>query len=183
MLLSMGSQRVEHHLAAEQQRTTASIPGFPGPRQAIPTRCSTAILSLFRELSAELSWEGVDPRTGRRPFVPIGASLVVGSPTALPYILLVTGKLCITSDFFAGMSQSTEKTVGAQTMDGLPRWLSRKESACPCRSCGLIPGSGNSPGEGNGYPVQYSCLENSTDRGAWRATVHEVAESRTRLSD
>ena len=47
---------------------------------------------------------------------------------------------------------------------------------------GLIPGSGKSPGEGNGNPLQYSCLENSMDRGAWRATVHGVAKSLTRLS-
>ena len=44
---------------------------------------------------------------------------------------------------------------------------------------GLIPGSGRSPGGGHGNPLQYSCLENPTDRGAWRATVHEVAESDT----
>ena len=43
----------------------------------------------------------------------------------------------------------------------------------------LIPGSGRSPGEGNGYPLQYSGLENSIDRGAWRATLHGVAESST----
>ena len=48
---------------------------------------------------------------------------------------------------------------------------------------GLIPGSGRSPGEGNGNPLQYSCLENPRDRGAWRATVHCAAESRTRLSN
>ena len=48
---------------------------------------------------------------------------------------------------------------------------------------GSIPGSGRSPGEGNDYPLHYSCLENSTDRGAWQATVHGVSESRTRLSD
>ena len=46
-----------------------------------------------------------------------------------------------------------------------------------------IPGSGRSPGEGNGYPLQYSCLENPTDRGAWRATVHGVSKSRTHLSN
>ena len=44
------------------------------------------------------------------------------------------------------------------------------------RDLGLIPGSGRSPGEGNGNPLQYSCLENSMDRGAWWATVHGVAE-------
>ena len=42
---------------------------------------------------------------------------------------------------------------------------------------GLIPGSGRSSGEGNFYPLQYSCLENPMDRGAWRATVHGVAMS------
>ena len=47
----------------------------------------------------------------------------------------------------------------------------------------LIPGSGRSPGEGNGYLLQYSCLENSIDSGVWWATVHGVAKSRTRLSD
>ena len=48
---------------------------------------------------------------------------------------------------------------------------------------GLIPGSGRCPGEGNGNPLQYSCLENTMDRGAWWATVHGVTKSWTRLSD
>ena len=48
---------------------------------------------------------------------------------------------------------------------------------------GLIPGSGRSPGIGNGNPLQYSCLENPMDRGTWWATVHGVAKSQTRLSD
>ena len=47
---------------------------------------------------------------------------------------------------------------------------------------GSIPGSGRSPGEGNGNPLQYSCLENSTERGVLWATVHVVAKSQTRLS-
>ena len=46
-----------------------------------------------------------------------------------------------------------------------------------------IPWLGRSPGGGHGHPLQYSCLENPTDRGAWQATVHEVAKSRTRLSN
>ena len=48
---------------------------------------------------------------------------------------------------------------------------------------GLIPGLARSPGEGHGNPLQYSCLENPRDRGAWWATVHGVAKSRTQLSD
>ena len=52
-----------------------------------------------------------------------------------------------------------------------------KESACITGDPGSIPGSGISPGEGNGYPLQYSCLGIPMDRGAWWATVHEVAKS------
>ena len=53
------------------------------------------------------------------------------------------------------------------------------ESAYNAGDLGLIPGLGRSPGEGNGYPLQYSGLENSMDRGAWQATVHGVAKSLT----
>jgi len=54
-----------------------------------------------------------------------------------------------------------------------------KELAYSAGDLGLIPGSGRSSGEGNGYPLQYSCLENPTDRGAWQASVHGVATSQT----
>ena len=54
-----------------------------------------------------------------------------------------------------------------------------KESACGAGDVGLIPGSGRSPGGGNGSPLQYSCLENPMDRGAQRAVIHRVAKSRT----
>ena len=56
-------------------------------------------------------------------------------------------------------------------------------SACNAGDLGSIPGSGRSSGEGNGNPLQYSCLENPMDRGAWWAAVHGVAKSCTRLSD
>ena len=58
-----------------------------------------------------------------------------------------------------------------------------KESAYNAVDFGSIPGLGRSPGEGNGYPLQYSCLENSIGRRAWQATVHGVAKTRTGLSD
>ena len=65
----------------------------------------------------------------------------------------------------------------------LPRWLSGKESNTGgARDARSFPGSGRSPGGGNGNPLQHSCLENSMDRGAWRATVHGVAKGQTRLS-
>ena len=52
-----------------------------------------------------------------------------------------------------------------------------KDYACNTGDLGLIPGSGRSPGEGNGNPLQYSCLENPMDRGHWWAIVHKVTES------
>ena len=58
-----------------------------------------------------------------------------------------------------------------------------KGSASIMGDPGSIPGLGRSPGKGNGNPLQYSCLENSMDGGAWWATVHGVAKSRTRLSN
>ena len=58
-----------------------------------------------------------------------------------------------------------------------------KDSACNLGDPGLIPELGRSPGEGNGNLLQYSCLENPMDGGAWKATVHGVAKSQTRLSD
>ena len=56
-------------------------------------------------------------------------------------------------------------------------------SAGDIRHTGLIPGLGRSPGEGNGKPLQYSCLENSIDRGTWQAAVHGVSKSQTQPSD
>ena len=55
-----------------------------------------------------------------------------------------------------------------------PRGSEVEVSACNAGDLGSIPGSGRSPGEGNGNPLQYSCLENPMDRGAWWATVHRV---------
>ena len=61
-----------------------------------------------------------------------------------------------------------------------PRASGGEESACSAGDLGLIPGLGRSPGGGHGYPLQRSCLENPTDRGAWWAAVHE-SESQIRL--
>ena len=57
---------------------------------------------------------------------------------------------------------------------GFPCSLVSKESACNAGDLGSIPGLGRSPGKGSGNPIQYSCLENPKDRGAWRATVYGV---------
>ena len=66
---------------------------------------------------------------------------------------------------------------------GFPCSSVDKESACSAGDPGSIPGLGRSPGEGNGNPLQYPCLENLMDRGAWCAAVHGVTKSWARLSD
>ena len=64
--------------------------------------------------------------------------------------------------------------AGAPLQLGFPGGSDGKESACSAQDLGSTPKSGRSSGEENGYPIQYSCLENSTDGGAWQATVHGV---------
>ena len=67
---------------------------------------------------------------------------------------------------------------------GLPQWLSSKEFACSlgaAEEVGSIPGSRRSPGGGHGNPLQYSCLENAMDRGAWWSTIYRVTKNRTQL--
>ena len=81
------------------------------------------------------------------------------------------------------MHRKIGKTFGGISQKGFPGGLDGKVSACNVEYLGWIPGSGRSPGEGNGNPLQYSYLENPLDRGAWQATVHGVAKSQTRLSN
>ena len=76
--------------------------------------------------------------------------------------------------FFFNLKASITVVIGGSEV---------KVCACNVGDLGSIPGLGRSPGEGNGNPLQYSCLENPMDGGAWWATVHGVAKSRTRLSD
>ena len=95
-----------------------------------------------------------------------------------------------------GISQMTLKSLDeyapfhhlnfgqVHTLSWLPQRLRGKESACSAGNTGdigSIPGSGKSPGKGNGYPLQYSCLRNPMDREAWKPTVHGVAKSWTWL--
>ena len=67
-------------------------------------------------------------------------------------------------------------------MVGFPRGSVVKNPPAKTGDAGSIPGLGGSPGEGNGNPLQYSCLGNPKDRGAWWATVHRVTKSQTRLN-
>ena len=73
--------------------------------------------------------------------------------------------------------------VTKQQVLGLPRWLSGNESTCQAGDTGSIPESGRSSEEGNGNPLQYSCLRNPMDKGAWCTPVHGIAKSQTGLSN
>ena len=85
---------------------------------------------------------------------------------SLPYIISNKGKLTY-----------------LKMQGGFPGGSDGKASACNTGDPDSIPGLGRSPGEGNGKPLQYPCLENPMDRGPWQATVHGVTKSRTQLSD
>ena len=76
-----------------------------------------------------------------------------------------------------------EMASGLGITKGFPGGSEVKASACNVGDLGSIPGSGRSPGDGNGNPLQYSCLENPMDGRAWWATIHGVEKSWTRLSD
>ena len=80
------------------------------------------------------------------------------------------------------MSERTHTLISQSLPWGFPGGSDGKESVTQ-EDPGLIPGSGSSPGEGNGNPLQYSCLEHPMDRGTWQARVHGVKKSQTRLSD
>ena len=92
--------------------------------------------------------------------------------------------------FWSGVCQHNTETLGSANQDiislcnigGFPGGSAGKESICNAGDQGSIPGWGRFPGGGHSNPLQYSCLENPTDRGAWRATVHGVAESDTTVT-
>ena len=76
-----------------------------------------------------------------------------------------------------------EGKSGGKDQKSFPDGSDGKESACNAGDLDSIPGLRRSPGEGNGYPLKHSCLENSVDRGAWGDTVHGVAKNQTWLSN
>ena len=73
----------------------------------------------------------------------------------------------------------SDKYIPASEIEDFPSGSGGKAPACNAGDSGSIPGSGRDPGEGNGNSLQYSCLQNPMDRGAWWATVHGVAKSQT----
>ena len=89
------------------------------------------------------------------------------------------------SAMFAPAHVHKQLSIKITQTRGLPTWLSGKESPASTgdtKDMGSIPGSGSSTEEGNGNPLQYSCLENPIDRGAWQAAVHGITKRWTRWS-
>ena len=97
-----------------------------------------------------------------------------------------TATTCIVSNHYEHFLLLLLQLNARRTVDermGFPDGSDGKESACNAGDLGAVPGLERSPGKGNGNPLQYSCLENSMDRGAWRPTVCWFSKSRTRMSN
>ena len=123
-------------------------------------------------------------------FLPLLANLITLQPGYLAINITSPGikDTCATVRAIWFHSPQKRKRVGISNLHPMIHWRGfsvgsdGKESACNAEDPDLIPGSGRSPGGGNGNPLQYPCLENSMDRAAWQATVHVVTKSWTRLS-
>ena len=125
--------------------------------------------SVGKESTCNVGDPGLIPGSGRSPGEEIGYPL--------QYSGLENSMDCIVP----GDRKESDESAWLSVSQGFPRWPSGKESVCNVGDKGSIPGSGRSPEEGNGNPLQYSCLGDPTDGGAWRATAHRVTKSRTGL--
>ena len=76
-------------------------------------------------------------------------------------------------------TSSLKRLYSLSVKEGFPGGSDGKESACNVKDLSSFPGLGRSPGEGNSYPLQYSCLKKSMDRGAWQAIVNEITRVNT----
>ena len=110
-----------------------------------------------------------------RPFLTHLLPTISGSAPAMPFNSVHSNndRLLVALTYCLNVMPYPFETyvTSSLPLPGFPGGSDGKESACNAGDLGLIPGSGRSPGEGNDYPLQYSCLENSIDRGSWQFTV------------
>ena len=118
-----------------------------------------------------LSWTRLSDFTFTFPFHALEKEMATHS-SVLAW--RIPGKGSLVGCRLWGRTES-DTTEATQQQQGIPHSSVGKESACNAGELDSIPGSGRSPGEGNGNPLQYSCLENLMDRGAWQATGHGAA--------
>ena len=109
-------------------------------------------------------------------------------PSLLDEETVLSEETCLVSDSLKRIGNNQMYSMAKIiyiVKQGFPGGAGGKDSACQCRlgikDTSWIPGLGRSPGGGNGNPLQYSCLENPMDRGAWRAIAHRVTKSQTQL--
>ena len=140
--------------------TPCSLKAAEAQRGGLTTPRSHSKYSATKHLTRTPRQQDSGLRTPHRPALGVSRALVFASLNGI----LLTPEL--------------NKTP----VHGLPGWLGGKESTCQCRRRSLTPGSGRCPGEGNGDPLQSSCLENRMVRGACRAAVYGVAKRRIQLS-
>ena len=106
-------------------------------------------------------------------YIPTPKTLYMNAHSKLLTIAKKVKTACMSID------EQINKMWYIHTVEGSPGGSNGKESACNVGDLGSIPGLGRSPAAGHGNPLQYSCLENTMDRGAWWATVHRVTKSQT----
>ena len=152
----------------------SAFPGFLNFFTSLPL---SAYPSLLQQDKAPTSWKSSENSAHPAPFFPFAFSFLLSLPkqTGKP-----PGKRSLHHCPFPTRVPLLEKQI---QMLGFPGGSDGKESAWNAGDPGLIPGSGRSPGKRIGYPLLYSCLENSMDREACWGTVHRVAKSQTRLSN
>ena len=148
---------------------------------------------VVRNLTANAGDTGLNPGPGRSHMPWSSKSYIAQVPSSCAYSLCSTrGATTMRNSRTTANSSSCslqlekahiqEDPVQPKNKIGLPWWLKWQRIRLHGWDPGLIPGSGRSPGEGNGYPLQYSCLENSMDRGAWQSTIHRATKNQTWLS-
>ena len=134
-------------------------------------------------------FKGLEPKEIRRKQVVFALYMKHLNKTCFidlcPFILNLVylfGHLNVLSGGFQGIKISDFiQSIGHWDYQGFPGGSDGKESTCSAGDLGLIPGWGRSPGEKNGYTLQYSCLDNSMNKRTWWITVHGVAKSQTQL--
>ena len=150
---------------------------FPSPR---PTRVPFSIFTNFLHLTFGVTFLLIFFFLSKRftldncRFLLQGIFLTQGSNPGLPHCRQTLYRLSY---------QGSPTYIIVRLTVGLLRWLSGYESACYAGDTGSILGSGRSPEEGNGNPLQYSCLGNSMERGAWLATVPKESDTTQRLNN
>ena len=174
ILQSMVWQKVRHNLATEQQQKWMNK---YKKRTCLETHKGFPVGSDGKESACNAGDLGLTPGLGRSPW----RKEWIFTPVFLPWKFYRQRSLV---GYSSWGHKERDMTEGLElSLLGFPGVSDSKEFACNVEDLGLTLGSGRSPGEWNGYPLQYSCLENSRDRGTLRARVYGVMMSWTQLSD